>query len=153
MRILKPLTLILFLSALASSCTNLPTTPKDAFSQVKKAYEKKDSKRLLSLYTKGTAASLAQAAQLINSMDDKQREALFEKGMIPRSQTVTAEDLIRQQIESAKNLGDDLQFNSFSHAITSITTKDTSSLIRTDNGIDLRFYKEGSYWKFSPEGK
>jgi hypothetical protein len=154
MQILKYFTLVVFVSALSLSCANrLPTTPKDAFSEVKRAYEKKDTKRLLSLYTSGTIGSLYAAVTLINAMDEAQHLSLAEKGMIPRSKSITAEDLIRHQIETAKKSGDDPQFNAFTRAITSISTKDTQSVIRTDDGIELKFYREGSYWKFSPEGK
>lgn len=150
---LTALTLITAAIGFTSCSSKLPETPKECFDAVKKSYEKKDAKRMMILFTRGTIESYKSAAGEISAMSDKQRESLFSKGAIPQKDGVTAVDLLRHEIEASQTEKDNPVFNALSKPVLSIGQKGNTAGIRTIDGVELRFVKEGSYWKFSPEGR
>jgi hypothetical protein len=154
MHVLKTTLICCILPLAFFSCgKNLPKSPADALKEVKTAYERKDARRMLALCTKGTVESYMKAARELAQMDDKQREALFTRGAIPKKENTTAEDLMRHEIETTRAAQDDPLYGALSRTVLSINEKDGIALVRTVDGVELRFVKEGSYWKFSPEGK
>jgi hypothetical protein len=143
----------LFIAGMTACSSKLPETPKECFNAVKTAYEKKDAKRLINLFSKGTVDSYKAAAKEISSMSDSQRDSLFSKGILPRKDGITPVDLLRQEIEASTAEKDNPVYSAFSKPVLSIGQNGNTAGIRTIDGVELRFVKEGSYWKFSPEGK
>jgi hypothetical protein len=154
MHVLKTILICFILSLTFFSCgKNLPKTPTDALKEVRTAYERKDARRMLALCTKGTVESYMKAARELAKMDDNQREALFTRGAIPKKENTSAEDLMRHEIETTRAAQDDPLYGALTRTVLSISEKDSMAIIQTVEGVELRFVKEGSYWKFSPEGK
>jgi hypothetical protein len=131
----------------------IPRTPREAFQAAGDAYSSGDSAMMVKLLSKETLGSYTKAIRTINAMSPDRKKSLYAKKAIPSESNIGLREFTAFTIETAKRDGNIPAFESLSRPITSIVIKDNRAVVRTDNGIELHFVKEGFGWKFNPEAR
>ena len=144
MHTVKTLIPVLLLLAVVSCAKGLPRTPSEAFRMTAAAVEAKDANRLYELMAKPSREQLLRTAKLAERMNAAQKESLAKKGVLPASADAGA--VLKAWLENDEA---DPVLAAFRRSVLMVNEKDGEAKIRLDNGIELRFVKEGLYWKFA----
>ena len=144
MHTVKTLIPVLLLLAVISCSKGLPRTPTEAFRMTAAAMEAKDARRLYELMSKPSREQLVRTSKLAEKMNSAQKGSLEQKGVIPASADAGA--ILKAWLEHDEA---DPVLAAFRRSVLIVTEKDGEAEIRVDNGIELRFVKEGLYWKFA----
>lgn len=135
---------VLLLLAVISCSKGLPRTPSEAFRMTAAAVEAKDARRLYELMAKPSREQLLRTAKLAEKMNAAQKESLEKKGAMPAAADAGA--ILKAWLERDEA---DPVLAAFRRSVLMVTEKDGEAKVRLDNGIELRFVKEGLYWKFA----
>jgi hypothetical protein len=118
----------------------------EAFSQTAAAVTDCNEKRLYQLLSKESKALITKNAALTNRMNEKQRSALAQHNALPDGK-LDSRTVLKNWL--TLNADSDPILISFRRSVLMIEEKDGIAKVRMDNGIELKFVKEGLYWKFS----
>ena len=135
----------LLLLCLVSCSRTLPRTPAEAFRMTAAAVESKDESRLYELLSKQSRESLARAAKTAGLMSGEQKDSLSKKGVLSAGRT-DPRAILKAWMEHETP---DPALAAFRRSVLTIEEKNGAAKVRLDNGIELRFEKEGLYWKFA----
>jgi len=154
MRVLKYFSVATIVMFMITGCGNRsPRTPREAFRAAGDAYAIGDSAGMLKLLSKETLESYMKTVRTINAMSPDRKKSLYAKRAIPSETNIGLREFTAFTIETAKRDGNIPVFESLSRPVTSIVIRGNSAIIRTDNGVELHFIKEGFGWKFNPEAR
>jgi hypothetical protein len=143
---IKVIAAALILLSAISCGKDQPRTPAEAFQKAAAAVEKKDGARLYNLLSAPSRESVLKTAKLAAMMKDGQKRTLAEKNALP-SGKIDTESLINTWLE--RDSQTDPVLGAFRRPILMIEEKDGTAKVRLDNGIELKFVREGLYWKFA----
>ena len=136
---------MIFLSCAVSCSKSLPRTPEEAFRMSAAAIDSKDGARLYELLSKQSRESLGRVSKSADLLSDSQKRSLAQKGVLSDGKT-DPRAVLKAWMEHEPL---DPALAAFRRSILTIEEKSGAAKIRLDNGIELRFEKEGLYWKFA----
>ncbi len=147
MHFLKRFFLILFL--LQSGCgSGGPLTPVQSFNDIKHAVEKNDSDAIAGLLTVSSLEKMNKLNMLIKEMRKDQLELLSVKYGYSQEKlkNLRVADCVYLYFFSDVT---GVRLNRFfEHGIITVDIKGNRASVKTENGVDLYFLREGPYWKF-----
>lgn len=149
LKILFKTTFIILVSLL--SCTSKGAlTPEDAFISITRAYVKSDADAVATQLSKSSIEKIRKIIKMISSMDEKQIFTLSKRfGTSPdRLTNLSVKDYISLQFALAKRMNENFMREIAVSKIIDIDIKDKVAIVKAENGMELKFVKEGPYWKF-----
>ncbi len=147
MRVLKIAAAIIVVSQLVSCSGAL--SPRAAFEDLRVSIEEGDSGLFKKLLTSEGKRSLQSMCAAFSDMKPSQLDAAAQRfGMSSNEmRKLDVDGLAVHYLASMKNSGFG---KSVFSGIESIKRSESSAVVRTKNGADIEFVKEGAYWKISP---
>ncbi len=148
MRVLRIAALSALLQILISCSPGGALTPREAFIQLRLAYVNSDPKMMMGCLSSKSLKSLSDAAQLMQGMREDRRQALADYYGVAslRKKQITPEDCLLVHFSMERK--SPAVSRAVRHRIIDIERNGTAATVRVENGMDLRFVREGPYWKF-----
>jgi hypothetical protein len=130
-----------------------PASPEEAFDSFKSAYIKSDAAEIEKLLSEKSKEKIQAIIKMISLMNDSQLKALANKFSTNADslKSLSIKDYITIQLHTGKSIEDDLFKEIVKNKIIGIDIKDRAGVARLENGMELTFVKEGSFWKFDME--
>lgn len=121
-------------------------TPGDAFSQLRRAYFTANSGEIVRLLSKDSKAKIRKMCLSYKNMREKQQKSLARHFDIPvnKIQNLSVKDYI--QFFLLKDINRIIKKQDMH--VERINRKNNQAVVYIKNGIELKFVKEGPYWKF-----
>jgi hypothetical protein len=158
MRLLKICFICLTVSAIFVSCkAEGPRSPEEAFDSFKIAFLKSDapssSGEIEKLLSERSKEKIRTIIKMISSMNESQLKAFSKKFNtgIDGLKNLSIKDYLNIQFSIAKTTEGDLIKEIVENKIIGVDIKDRKAVARLENGMELIFVKEGSYWKLDME--
>jgi hypothetical protein len=156
MRLLKICFICLTASAIFISCkTEGPRSPEEAFDSFKSACLKSDapSGEIEKLLSERSKEKIHTIIKMISSMNESQLNAFSKKFNtgIDGLKNLSIRDYLNIQFAIGNMTEGDLIKEIVKNKIIGVDIKDRKAVARLENGMELIFVKEGSYWKLDME--
>lgn len=151
MRILKTAPLFLLICFFCMSCTpSAPISPEDAFNTLKKAYQKEDGRMAERVYSKESIARVQKMIASFSAMEQPQRKTVAKHLMVEPDdlQNMTVQKYLTFSLQQSSRISGDVVRTALLSGIAAVELHDDHAQIKSSNGIELPFVKEGLYWKF-----
>jgi len=144
----KILITIIILLIFFSCKPKKPLTPQHAFKSLKIAVISSDIDRIKDLLSQESIKKIEYSISIFSNMSEEQIKSLSDNFDVPEQimKNMSVKDYI--QIYLSLNNNDNLLYRALSHEQIGISSHEDSAIIRMENGMELKFVKEGPYWKF-----
>lgn len=127
-----------------------PLTPEENFNMLVTAYQNKDGNMLKKLITKKSVDQLQALTASFNKLPDQQLKSLAYNWNIPAEslKKMSLEDFLKLQIILGEKSGSDSLNNITKYKLISVQQDKDVAIIHLENNVNLKFFREGPYWKF-----
>ncbi len=154
MHVLKKSIAIITVPLLIYSCKPRGAlTPEDAFMMLREAYSRNDSTAIENLLSRRSREKVETIITVISQMDDVRLRTLAMRfGVtVDRLRDMTVRDFLSLELMLGKKIGEDTLADLTRYEIIGKDVKGNRAVLRTENGMEIIFVKEGPYWKLDLE--